>query len=101
MSDQRARSTTDDALEATNNGKTRSCGLGTGARRGGEREGSDERGFKDIHGAEFDRHPDYVPIDSHGPRNATGADDGLRRHLAVGWADGRKPRPPPRGRLRG
>src|SRR2546427_13222468 len=93
MSDQRARSTTDDALEATNNGKTRSYGLGPGARRGGERERSDERVFKDIHGAEFDRHPDYVLIDSHGRRNATGDDDVLRRHWAVVCADGRNPRP--------
>jgi hypothetical protein len=78
-------------LEATNNGKTRSRGLGTGARRGGERERSDIRVFRDIHGAEFHRHPTTVLVDRHGGGNATGDDDLLRRHWSVVCADRRDP----------
>jgi hypothetical protein len=92
MRSQRARSTNDDALEATNNGKTRSRGLGTGARRGGERERAVERVFRDIHGTEFDRHPDYVFID-HDRGHATGDDHVLRRHWAVVCAHRRNPAP--------
>jgi hypothetical protein len=75
-------------LEATNNGKTRGRGLGAGARRGGERERAD-RVFRDIHGAEFNRHPNTVLVDRHDGRDTTGDDDLLRRHWLVVCADRR------------
>ena len=81
----------DDVLEATNNGKTRSRGLCDGARRGGERSRT-VRVFRDIHGAEYDRHPDSVLVDRHGGGDATGDDDVLRRHWSVVCADRRGPR---------
>ena len=58
----------------------------TGARRGGERERAD-RVFRDIHGAEFHRHPNIVLVDQHARGDATGDDDVLRRHWAVVCAD--------------
>jgi hypothetical protein len=75
-------------LEATNNGKTRSRDVCVGAGRGGERERT-ERVFRDIHGAEYNRHPDFVLVDG---RNAAGHDDIQRRHWAVVCADRRSPR---------
>jgi hypothetical protein len=56
-----------------------------GAGRGGERERT-ERVFRDIHGAEYNRHPDFVLVDG---RNAAGDDDVQRRHWAVVCADRR------------
>jgi hypothetical protein len=63
--------------------------LGTGARRGGERERSDDRVFRDIHGAEYVRHPNTVLVDRHGGGNTTGDDDVLRRHWSVVCSDRR------------
>jgi len=59
------------ALEATNNGKTRSRDLCVGAGRGGERERT-ERVFRDIHGAEYKPPPDFVLVRR---GNAAGDDD--------------------------
>jgi hypothetical protein len=56
-------------------------------RRGGERERSDDRVFRDIHGAEYTRHPDTVLIDRSAGGISPGDDDVLRRHWAVVCAD--------------
>jgi hypothetical protein len=73
-------------MEATDNGKTRGRRVDAGARRGCERERS-ERGFRDIHGTEYFRHPNTVLVDSHHRRDTTGDDDVLRRHWIVVCAD--------------
>jgi hypothetical protein len=82
-------------LEATNNGKTRSRGLGTGVRRGGDGQRA-VRFFRDIHGAESDRHPNTVLVGNSvdttsddGDRHSTGDDDLLRRHWSVVCTDRR------------
>src|SRR5436189_1997402 len=85
------RARLDDALEATNNGKTRSRGLCDGARPGGRRPRT-VRVFRDIHGAEFEHYPNTVLVDRHGGGDATGDDDLLRRHWAVVCADRRNTR---------
>jgi hypothetical protein len=57
---------------------------------GGERERA-VRVFRDIHGAEYNRHPNTVLVDRHDRRHETGDDDLLRRHWIVVCADGRGP----------
>src|SRR5438034_11215543 len=78
-------------MEATNNVKTRGRGLGPGdgaARRGSDRQRT-VRLFRDIHGAEFQRHPTTVLVECNGRRDATGDDDVLRRHWTVVCTDRR------------
>jgi len=79
-----------DDMEATNNGKTRSGGLGTRVRRSDERECA-VRAFRDIHGAEFRNCPSTIVLDGLDDRHATGDDDVLRRHWVVVCADRRSP----------
>ena len=76
------------ALEATNNGKTRSRGLDADVRPGGDRQCT-VRVFRDIHGAEYSRYPNTILVDRNGGRDATGDDDVLRRHWVVVCADRR------------
>jgi len=75
-------------LEATNNGKTRSRGLGVRISRSGERERT-IRLYRDVHGAEYDYRPTTVHIADTYHGDAAGDDDVLRRHWTVVCADRR------------
>src|SRR5436309_930825 len=75
-------------LEATNNAKTRSRGLGSGVDDRSQRERSD-RVFKDVHGTEYSGHSTATLVKRDGRRHATGDDDLLRRHWFVVCADRR------------
>ena len=75
--------------EATNNGKTRSRGLGSDAARSNYGSRSD-RFFRDIHGTESVWHPNIVVcdvVDRH--RDPSRDDNVLRRHWVVVCADRR------------
>src|SRR5262245_46681005 len=74
--------------EATNNGKTRSRGLGPVTARSSA-GGRSDRFFRDIHGTESVWHPNIVACDVDGYRDTSGHDDVLRRHWVVVCADRR------------
>ena len=88
MSSDRARP---DVLETTAHGKVPVRRLGTRAPGLRERECSDERIFRDIHGTEFRRQPNTV-LAGHSAGHAAGDDDVHRRHWTVVCADRRSAR---------
>jgi hypothetical protein len=76
-----------DVLEATASDTTPHRARGARTRSVREPRRAEERVFRDIHGAEFQRPPNTVAVGSGG--HAADGDDGLRRRWAVVCADRR------------